>query len=336
MSGLGGNGIKGNGIKGNGIKGQGIGGNGVRGNGINGNGIAGNGMDQHRRGHNNGFGHFGGILGNRGINPRTNEAFTFVGEVDSWGDVKNSSAKEKKQSKYPIFSPILEIHDKMQVLHSTGSGFVAQSTLDVLESEFAMMKIYCFQISVSAIVWVLIKLLVLFVIACAWSFYLGDRFSQGLVYVPVMFAFTWIPSIFYRYFLCSMKQFVIFGERVPRTSRFYNSVKNILKPAEILGFLITILLVVLQLSFVKWSKYITILLEKLPNAMQSERLLDLERWHYVILNMSIAWGFAFGFYVILTYALRNKFDKLQKVNMRNILIQHNRAVATDTILRGEI
>lgn len=296
-------------------------------------------------GHNPRGGHQGGgILGDAFVKRHTarrainqNEAFTFAGETYNMGEsLKKNAQKVKKESKYPIFTEILEIHDKMQSLHASGASFVEQSTMDITESDFMLMPVLLLKMSLKGIAYVLFGALLFFFFDFFYCFYFGGYFNFNL-FVPPIFLIVALTHFYVnQYFLASTKQFVIVGEKIPRTSRFYNSIKNIWSAGEFVILLMTMLSIVAFFYKTQITTFITPYMTKLANVAKNPFFSEADKIELFISSFAISWIALCVVELVFKISWKKKFDDKQRSNMRNILLQHNRGLGIDKILRGEI
>lgn len=265
-----------------------------------------------------------------------NEAFTIVGEVYDVSDRVGRNQKPKKERKYPIFSDVLELHDKIQALHASGSSFVEQSTMDITESDYMLLPFRLVGLVLKGIAYVLLGFFAFFFFNFGYCYYYGSYVNYNLFIPPIVLFLCFLHFYFNQYFLASMKQFVIFGEKIPRTTRFYRSVKNVWSGGELLILCITIASI---FALLNKEKIVAILLpyaNKLAEVAKNPLFSEQDKIELFLSSFAISWIVLCVVEFVFKTIWKRKFDELQKINMRNILLQHNRGVAVDQVLRGKV
>lgn len=283
-------------------------------------------------------------------------SYSFMGEKDFGGDAlrpepfsKRRAEREKK--KYPFHSDIQEIHDKMQELYTSGTALVDQKTMDITDTQYAT-KI---PFEMAGITFKAIGFLILYVLAFAVLDFLlcfvAPHFMKGFGYNPLLSLIglpIFFSIFFYKFFIMSMRQYVIREEKQSKTLKFYSIVKGIWYPVEVAFYAITAITLFAYWRLDAWFKYIQPYWSKVGEVLHlktmSEPLIqkvgeNIQKNEYIcgyFANFALFFCVATIMYVIFSYLLNKHFVALQRENNLNLLLQHNFGKAVDMVLDGEI
>ncbi|RDU72361.1 hypothetical protein CQA57_07090 [Helicobacter anseris] len=236
--------------------------------------------------------------------------------------------KEKKKSKYPLFSYIQEQHDLMQSMYSSGTSLSGIKAMDFTESEFRMLPITVgAKIAGKGILFVLLYFLLNLLDYIILSlFNLGGFSFYGLLFSSVIFASYFF---FHKYTILSMLQFVIINEETPKTSRFYISLERYWSIVEYLFFALTFLMAFVVLFSKMIYSYVFGAVSNLNNALNLKINPDVI-FHAAFLLL-IASGIIAVIYIFISVVAKSKFEVLQKQNSIDIYNQVNPDKAVDIL-----
>lgn len=236
--------------------------------------------------------------------------------------------KEKKKTKYPLFSYIQEQHDLIQSMYSSGTSLSGIKAMDFTESEFRMLPIVVgTKIAGKGILFVLLFFFLNLIDYVILSlFKLGGFQFYGLLFSSIIFASYFF---FHKYTILSMLQFVIINEETPKTSRFYTSLERYWSIVEYLFFTLTFLLAFVVLFSKMTYPYVSSVISNLNNTLNLKINPD-SIFHSAFLLL-IASGTIAVIYVFISVFSKSKFEVLQKQNSIDIYNQVNPDKAVDIL-----
>lgn len=274
-------------------------------------------------------------------------SYSFMGEKDFGGDALRpepfSRRTEKEKKKYPFHSDIQEIHDKMQELYTSGTALVEQKTMDITDTQYATKIPYeMARISSKAIGFLLIAVFVFAILDFLMCF-IAPYFIKGFGYNPLLSLIglpIFFSIFFYKFFILSMQQYVIKGEKQNKTIKFYSIVKGIWYPVEISLYVITAISLLAYWRLDAWFKYVQPYWIKIGDFIHlptmSKPLGENIYIYGYFANFALFFCIGTTAYILFSYILKRHFICLQKDNNLNLLIQHNFGKAVDMILDGKI
>lgn len=292
----------------------------------------------------------GGFFGQnpQGIMRRENivggdSLYTIMGEGNFQGRFEKDNHFYKRGrgfSRYLLHSDIQELHDKIQQMYVIGTSLVEQKTMDITDAQY----ITTLPIGMSRIVFKMLSFLICyFFVVIVIDFFLIfviPKFSESYIHSS-LFIFALMPFclslFFYKYFIESMRQYVMKNEKEKRTSKFYSIIISFWRVIEVFLGIMTIGSLIIYIKSLAVIYFIQTYWAKMGEFLRLQATM-FDRSNIIAFfgDIALLLSSIVFLYVVFTIKLRNEFTKRQKENYINLLIQHNPSRVVREMLDGEL